>query len=575
MFNTEIEKGEYFDLELTDDCQRYIRNYNDYKLISVDVTKSLNSTGTTQQNTDVILKNISLTGYDNFFIDLGLKNGRIDTNTQYIVDSGDTFSFHTVSGYTHHYRYNISGATLNGQPYRKLNGGFYQGLFKLYGYPVEFVPKRQEKGWTINTLLNFKINHVTGVTTGRTINYSVGYVTGVTTGSTQHTTSQNTLLSSGYTTGSTTQLNLLGIIDLAKVSVSGLTTTETNTTYTGITYSYPSGYTYNTGITTMHTLNQIYPNNSGFIFYIGTRSENKYSDKTMVEIANMNKYYDINIVNTDHLYTVDPIFLLDGNPYSGYYNIYNGLYYTGRNYDSYSVLLQRNPDYKDIIDNSFGVRILSNGRIGYRTIYPTDSCYTGATQDVNSINNNSFIDYTTECDTSVTIKKIITKLFTVEEVMGKYPVIDTTLNKFLYISTVFERDYNYSGCMLTYGEYKNGTLSIYIDGTLVFRYKKCREVTPHELDTDYKFQEGVPFNISFGGGTQGLLEAIYFDPSKRVSGILEKFFAGTFEGGVRLFEMYSTPLNLTEIRTNVDNIKSQYGLYTISGGRQINLKNLF
>ena len=87
-------------------------------------------------------------------------------------------------------------------------------------------------------------------------------------------------------------------------------------------------------------------------------------------------------------------------------------------------------------------------------------------------------------------------------------------------------------------------------------------------------QESVPFNISFGGGTQGLFDAVYLDPTKRVNGIIEKFFAGTFEGGVRFIEMYSIPLYIVEIRDIIKNKLQNYNLYYPKGGRRVFIKNM-
>jgi hypothetical protein len=193
---------------------------------------------------------------------------------------------------------------------------------------------------------------------------------------------------------------------------------------------------------------------------------------------------------------------------------------------------------------------------------------------VSGITNNSFIDYSSNCDDH-TIRKIITKYFTIEESYTKTPIINQNTTKYLHISITFERDYDLNGeCELKYIDYRKGTLSIAINGFNVYKNKNFSEIIPHELDVDYRLQEGVPFNISFGGGTQGLFESISLDPSKTVNGIIENFFAGTFEGGVKFIEMYSIPLYITEVRNIVENIATQYNLFYPKGGRRIFIKNL-
>ncbi len=258
---------------------------------------------------------------------------------------------------------------------------------------------------------------------------------------------------------------------------------------------------------------------------------------------------------------------LTGETYTGYYNVLSGQTYSGRTYETGATELLYDEQYANIIDNAFGIRITPDGRIGYRTIYATDICYTGDTQDVSGITNNSFIDDSSDCD-NFTIKKIITPYFTIEESYTRDSVITNEL-KNLLITATFERDFALDECDLTYGTYRNGTLSININGFTVYRNSNFKEVIPHELDTDKRLQEGVPFNLSFGGGTQGLYEAQFIDTGATISGILEKFFGGTFMGGVSLIEMYSVPLYITEIRKIIDNSLISYDLSRPKGGRRI------
>jgi hypothetical protein len=473
MFKTSLENGSYFDFILTNDCRSFNRDINQNKLFYIDVTNNLCTITGTTQTTGVTLNNITLTGYDNFYLKPG--------ETTKTINSGSTFCLHEVSGYTENLKYEI----VPNVNYNELNGGFYQGFFKLHNYPVEFIANRMRKGWTVNMLLHFPI---TGTTTGQ-------------------------------------------------------------------------------------TLNNIF-SNPGFIFYLGTRAENKFINLTNVEVSGLTTNYGFTFDDIENQYN-DQDYILTGSTYTGYYNIKNGIPYTGRVYDPISsIKLEYNEKYADIINNAFGVRITSDGKIGYRTIYATDPCYTGTTQNVSGITNNSFVDYTRGCDNH-TIRKIITKYFTIEESYTKTAVINQNNNKFLLISVTFERDFELkNNCELKYNEYRNGTLSIAINGFNVYKNTSFSEVIPHELDTDYRLQEGVPFNISFGGGTQGLFESLSLDPAKTVNGIIENFFAGTFEGGVKFIEMYSVPLYITEIRNVVENLSTQYNLFYPKGGRRVFIKNL-
>ena len=490
MFKTEFEKGSYYDFVLTNDCRSFNRNINDSRLFYIDVTENLCDEIGKKLEQDVLIKNISLTGYDNFFIkpENATPGVIIDPEIEYQFVSGDTFCLHEVSGYTKNIKYNIE----NHNGFNQLDGGFYQGAFKLFGYPVEFFPSRMRKGWTVNMLTHLPTGNTTGTTTG-------------------------------------------------------------NTTGT--------------------TLNAIF-NNPGFIFYLGTRADNKFSDLTNTEITILENDYSFNFLDTNNLYT-NNYFLLNGSPYTGYFNYYEGIPYIGRTYNqTNSLRLDYNNKYKDILNNAFGIRITPDGKIGYRTIYGTDPCYTGQTQDVSGITNNSFIDFSSPCD-DFTVSKIITKYFTIEDSYTKLPVIDQTQTKYLLVTVSFERDFSYNNpCQLKYGDYKKGTLSILLNGFSVYKNPNFTEIIPHELDVESKYQEGVPFNLSYGGGTQGLYEAVYLDNTKSISGVLEKFFAGTFEGGVKSIEMYSTPLYATEIRDLIKNNLLQYDLYSPKGGRRVFIKNI-
>ena len=490
MFKTELEKGTYYDFVLTNDCRSFNRNINNSLLFHIDVTEDLCDKSGFKLKEDVLIKNISLTGYDNFFIpaENSLSGVIIDPEIEYQFISGDTFCLHEVSGYTKNLKYNIE----EHGGYNQLDGGFYQGFFKLFGYPVEFFPSRMRKGWTVNMLLHLP----TGATSGTT-----------------------------------------------------------------------------TGATSGTTLNDIF-NNPGFVFYIGTRAENKFSDLTDVEVTKLKDDYSFQFLDTYNLYTVN-YYTLNGLPYTGYFNYYNGIPYIGRSYNSLtSVPLTYNNKYKDILNNALGIRITPDGRVGYRTIYETDPCYTGQTQEVSGITNNSFIDYTLLCD-DFTTHKIITKYFTIEDSYTKLPVVNLSDEKYVLVTVTFERDFSYDNkCQLKYGEYKKGALSILLNGFTVYRNHKFTEIIPHELDVESKYQEGVPFNISYGGGTQGLYEAVYLDGAKEVDGILEKFFAGTFDGGVKFIEMYSTPLYPIEIRDTIKNKLSEYDLFFPKGGRRVFIKNI-
>ena len=77
-----------------------------------------------------------------------------------------------------------------------------------------------------------------------------------------------------------------------------------------------------------------------------------------------------------------------------------------------------------------------------------------------------------------------------------------------------------------------------------FNFKELNEISEK--------QEGVPFNISIGGGTQGLSEAVSIETKAQFCKILpiEDNFAGTFIGDIKKFRFFTCPLTFADIKNN-------------------------
>ena len=134
---------------------------------------------------------------------------------------------------------------------------------------------------------------------------------------------------------------------------------------------------------------------------------------------------------------------------------------------------------------------------------------------------------------------------------------------------------------------RNGRLKIYINGKLFYTIQDFEEIIPRALNTDKERQLGVPFNISWGGGTQGLRENLTFSsttlpngpyiqdpeclPNNDLSGttlsglntniLIEQNFAGSFEGGISQFRMYVTPLSAPEVKHNFELLKNTFRMF--------------
>ena len=100
-------------------------------------------------------------------------------------------------------------------------------------------------------------------------------------------------------------------------------------------------------------------------------------------------------------------------------------------------------------------------------------------------------------------------------------------------------------------------LLFYVDGKLVYITEELPKFNFKKLDDIYEKQEGVPYNISLGGGTQGLAETIirnYMLNPTRVYP-LEKHFAGTFIGYIKEFKFFNEDIGFYCINENAKKIK--------------------
>ena len=137
-------------------------------------------------------------------------------------------------------------------------------------------------------------------------------------------------------------------------------------------------------------------------------------------------------------------------------------------------------------------------------------------------------------------------------------------------------------------KFREGRLKIYINGKIFYTIENFEEVIPRALDTDKEKQVGVPFNMSWGGGTQGLHENLTLsactattigdyiqDPecfpqnilnntslsSLKTHILLEENFGGTFDGGISQFRFYTQPLSAPEVKHNFSLLKNKFMMF--------------
>jgi hypothetical protein len=96
-------------------------------------------------------------------------------------------------------------------------------------------------------------------------------------------------------------------------------------------------------------------------------------------------------------------------------------------------------------------------------------------------------------------------------------------------------------------------LMFYVNGRLVYVTKDIPKIPLHALNETEEKQEGVAYNISLGGGTQGLADTVQIsnymaEPDKVYP--LEKYFGGSFIGYMTAFRFYNCPMESGYIRNN-------------------------
>lgn len=299
------------------------------------------------------------------------------------------------------------------------------------------------------------------------------------------------------------------------------------------------------------TLNGAHPENKGIFFYWGTRAENKWvryygdlcnegkePDETTLETSDgipLDKPTSNPVVSDNKFLTYtrtcgghtvlddkegesDPVVTVDAentvlpdNPFLIYSRACGGT--TVLNDDEYmKEHAERYDIYSDLWRNALAFQVTDDGKVGYKYLVK-------------------------DCDA--------------EEPECAYKV---------------ESEFSKPG-NVPYGEWvnihvrilpcgsDNMRLMFYVDGRLVLYSRELPKLKLRELADSSDKQEGVPFNISLGGGTQGLSETVYEDwrtYDEFPVHPLEKEFGGSFIGYIKSFKFYSCSLNYEQLNQNVE-----------------------
>lgn len=488
------------------------------------------------------LRDFGLTGIDNGMILYDKDEITLDdfvnilTGTTVELSENDLrLHLYNVNGNTKHYNYNseyiINESGDTKEKYYSFNGGFLQGFYKLEGINYEVLPRFIENGWNFEFVIRPRTDYEhSGFTLNdeHPENNGIFFYMGTrsenkfgrfygedlskypdrksysgdcfdicnkSANKSKQEIKENSLLWK-FLFGEISFENCCECIKNAKQEdideiVSSLTTCA-------IEISTSEGH-----IVDSNKYFEITTDNKFLIF---DRTKDGFTTKTWNE-------GDIMTIIQKKLVTSENLFLLMNRGKSGYTTKTIDKYFdtlTGQS-ENYSIL-------NDSKNNSFALKINDDGSIGYKYLI----------KDCN--NENGY---------SITEEKSFPNMITNNE-WNVVNVMVKALNGQI------------DKCGNQLGERKM-VIYIYVNGYLKFISKELPMFNFRALNDYYDKQEGVPFNLSLGGGTQGLAESMWLDnykhPYCKVLPI-EENFGGSFIGDIRSFKFYDCPLQYHEIKNN-------------------------
>jgi len=507
------------------------------------------------------LCDVGLTGIDNGLV-RHMSGETIEITTGLYLNDSDKFSrykydrrfkMHPITGFTttenrlwndNSYTYNLTyGAEPYVGYYTRLQGGFYQGFYKLAGYEYEVLPERQNLGWTAEFVLRYRW-------TGDT---EVG-------------------------------------------------------------------------------LNKRYPQNKGTFFYLGARAENKFY------------HYPDGSPKTDSGYTRVTEGLscmktcecsLSGSLGSSCFFVYqmsgepvtNCACTCPCECTTTAEFPELDPLY-DGVSNGMSIRFsgdTGNPKICVKTYRITGECLpeSACTTNLTYVTGTSVTEWCSakgifdDCADTPYIDQ--ERWVQIDAVFRRNAYFDEcdlwdkgglgTITKEEYIATLYDNSLSLVSPPITQDQtkpptteviditdkwiqernYRLGTFRIYVNGRVFMEVEDFEEIIPRPLNTFKEKQIGVPFNISLGGGTQGLHDNLTFsggcpttideivyqqDPeclttydldNTIYAGLeteirLEEIFGGSFIGDISFFNMYIEPLDASGIRHNFNLLKDRFQL---------------
>lgn len=405
--------------------------------------------------------------------------------------------------------------------------------------------------------------------------------------------------------------------DNGSLSVSGLDTTDIVfhydfSVYSGTTSIY-SIYNYNNKISSDITLHDIGLTgiDTGYVQNMSGETISFTTGSTLIikPVTGSTYTYPLSLVVDD--ITSDSVLKLEGGFYQGFYKLdgYNYELIPNRTQEGITLnfWLRKDittPTGNTLDSDNFFFFMGSRAENKYHNIFSGETGLTtftgvtlqqdsGTTQDVNGIGfyyNNDSIGFkyiiNRQDSSGNTIATISQKNLNIE--------LQTTGNTWFNFTILVKRKEKLYGsgdclfpepellledtgdCITPIPDTQKFDITIFIDGRPIFN-NEIEEPIFRSLLTDKDKQQGVPYNISIGGGSQGLLETQTFNgPDIDDQNLLiQDNFAGSFYGKIGIATMYTKPLSIPEIIKNYYFYKDIYNKQNNFGGAKIIVSNIF
>ena len=455
-------------------------NYNSWNLNSELTLNSINKWNSAVSD-DLNLLDFGLTAFDNGRVDNMISELFLNKNDIYFKlfrigaysETGNTISFENLNINS------VTGTSVGN--YFNLDGGYFQGFFKLFDYNYELFPARSNDGFTIETLIEILPN-------SKGIFYTMG----------------------------------LRAEDKYNPFYNGeaaILTPPTGNTVTGGTYPYP----YKT-----------YPESEAYYLY--------------------------------------------GNGKTGYTVNYTGLttsegnYFISNTKEKVKLDKFQKPEESTVMIDSSSMQVdnIKNNIISFELTADKKLKYKLIDENANLIQGES--------------PKQLSKIgWTQIDIVFKPYEIITGYDNDIY--KCYPR--------------RKGDLNFYVNGRLFWKVSDFDEFYFVEINNDREKQLGVPFNISWGGGSFGLKNSYHYNVVTAISGtsgytysvsavtsgttitkdnaknglLIENYFNDNYIGNIQKLRLYTKALNSAEILNNLEYEvykNPNYNITVTRGGRIIN-----